>query len=544
MEKATSFNNNIKLLLVEDNIDHQELIIWSLKEHYPKIDITVVEQGGDCLKYCKKISFDMILLDFNLPDMDGLDVLRTLKKRNDKTPVIFITGIGSEKTAIEALRLGAYDYIGKIGNYFETLPVVIQQNMEKYNVNMATEVLKKQIEEKDIQLTALRDKIKKLSLTDTLTGLYNQRCFLDKLAEELKRSKRYTKPLSCMLIDIDNCKDVYSMLGHHFGDYILRTISQLFRESLRETNFIARYGDDEFAIILPNTDIIGAEVIAQRILTRIANYEFTQASHSTRLTISIGIASFPSDTTSPDSSHLVTLTSKALDTAKSSGKNCYRRYRHYPSRSQENDNLQDLQNQVSIRSLEIKSQMLDFISQFLSTKIKNRSDLFQHSSKVREFAGMLSRELNLPEVDREILDCAAVIHDIGMLGIAPEVFDKPGKLTSEEVAVIKRHPMMSADLLNSVKMFSKELPIVLHHHEHYDGSGYPYGMKGRKIPTGSRVLAIVDAYESMISGRIYKKQMSPEAARRELLLNAGTQFDPSYTNTFIRLVSEVEQNNS
>jgi putative nucleotidyltransferase with HDIG domain len=157
-----------------------------------------------------------------------------------------------------------------------------------------------------------------------------------------------------------------------------------------------------------------------------------------------------------------------------------------------------------------------------------------HSQKVSEYATHIAEELNLPERDIENIKFAALLHDLGKIGMPDEIIKKPSRLTDEEFEIVKMHPVIGAKIIREIESLAPIVPIILHHHERFDGKGYPNKLKGEEIPIGARIVHVVDAYDTMVSARAYRDMLPAELAISELRKNSGTQFDPMVVDAFIR----------
>lgn len=165
----------------------------------------------------------------------------------------------------------------------------------------------------------------------------------------------------------------------------------------------------------------------------------------------------------------------------------------------------------------------------------------EHSVRVSRYAEKLSRKLSIPEEDVNVIKRAALLHDIGMVGINSSIIKKKDKLTDKEYSSIKKHSNIGVRIIERTKLFQKELPMILHHHERFDGNGYPHMLKGETIPYGARILAVAEAYDVMRSNTVYKKANSEEETIAELKECAGTQFDPRIVSAFIKVIEKMHQ---
>jgi diguanylate cyclase (GGDEF)-like protein len=264
--------------------------------------------GQEAITKLRKGSFDLVITDLRMPDVDGLSVLRETKELDPFCEVIVITGYASVQSAVEVMKLGAYDYIGKPFN-IEHIRVVVDKAMEKRKLLQAVEE---------------RDFYKHLSQIDGLTELYNYRTFYELLDAEFARSQRFVHSLSLLMIDVDDLKVYNDTFGHPAGDAILRELAKLLRKCVRNCDVVARYGGDEFAIILIETNKEDAMGTASRIRRLVEETRFAHDNgfpHETS-TVSIGVASYPAD--AGEKEELVTKADQALYEAKTLGGNLVR----------------------------------------------------------------------------------------------------------------------------------------------------------------------------------------------------------------------------
>lgn len=291
------------LLIVDDNAALCETLADIFGEEGYTMDIAY--NGKEAEKKFTAKFFNVVLLDIKLPDMEGTELLRILKKMHPATEAIMITGYASLESSIAALREGAFAYVIKPLTMDE-VTVIVKQALEKQRLLLA----------KDEQLIKEREGkeyYQQLSITDGLTELYNHRYFRELLTREIATAKRYSHPLSLLMIDIDNFKKYNDTLGHLAGDKALRKIAKALKASCRASDVVARYGGEEFAILVPYTKKEGAAVVAERLRRLI---EKAQAG---KLTVSIGVASYPSD--AQEEEQLISCADQALYKAKNSKKN-------------------------------------------------------------------------------------------------------------------------------------------------------------------------------------------------------------------------------
>src|SRR5689334_2619049 len=353
----------------------------------------------------------------------------------------------------------------------------------------------------------------RLALTDPLTGLGNHRHFHERLERELQHANERNLPLALCFVDVDDFKRINDRFGHPAGD---RVLSQL-AARLRQTGEAFRLGGDEFALLLPGYDENSALTAASSVVERIAAIELEQLGS---VTVSVGVATSPAHAGERD--ELIRLADSALYWAKEYGKNRVRSYRP---------------DVIELAELKRLASGPDRAARFRAAASLARAvdarDVYtgSHSQRVADLAARTARRLGLPDEEVELTKLAASLHDLGKLAIPEEILRKPGPLTEPERIVLERHPQIGFRMLESLGV-DPVADWVLHHHERWDGSGYPDGLPGERIPLGARIIFVADAYDAMISDRVYRRRVSPEAAIAELQRCAGTQFDPEIVDAF------------
>ncbi|MFN2468962.1 MAG: HD domain-containing phosphohydrolase [Gaiellaceae bacterium] len=358
----------------------------------------------------------------------------------------------------------------------------------------------------------------RLALTDPLTGLGNHRHFHERLGHELERAERKNEDLTICLLDVDDFKRINDRFGHPAGDRLLKHVAGSFRQN-GET---FRLGGDEFAILLPGRGEAEASAVAAAVLERLAGQEFEQAGS---ITVSAGVATFPVHATTSD--ELVRLADGALYWAKEHGKNQVRVYRAAIVELAELRRLADVRDRAAhFRAAASLSRAVDARDTYTGT----------HSERVAELAARIAVRLDLDEEHVELIRLAGSLHDLGKLAIPEHLLRKPGPLTPEERTTLQRHPELGFRMLESLGV-DPVSTWVLHHHEHWDGSGYPDRLAGDAIPLGARILLAADAYDAITSERCYGPGVAAEEALAELKRCSGTQFDPQVV---VALAAEIE----
>jgi diguanylate cyclase (GGDEF)-like protein/putative nucleotidyltransferase with HDIG domain len=357
--------------------------------------------------------------------------------------------------------------------------------------------------------------------TDGLTGLYNHRHFHERLEQEIARGSRFGTMFSLIMLDIDLFKTYNDIYGHLAGDQILRKLAEHLKESIRSLDMAFRYGGEEFTIILPETRIDDAYNVAERIRKRV---ERKMTSKSMPLTISLGVGTWPTDGATKE--EIIANTDAAMYRAKQTGRN----------RTHLSSDIAKPEEPLTGSATLAQRGALSVIYALAATVDAKDHYTYGHSKKVSEYAVTLAEALQLPADRIVTIRAAALLHDIGKIGVPDSILNKQAPLTESEWAPIKEHPQLGAEILRHVVDLINCLPAILHHHEHYNGTGYPDGLKGEDIPLEARILAIADAYDAITSLRPYRQRLSSREALAELRRCAGNQFDPELVDIFSTLI--------
>ncbi|MFW6102657.1 MAG: diguanylate cyclase, partial [Chloroflexota bacterium] len=360
------------------------------------------------------------------------------------------------------------------------------------------------------------------SRIDELTGLFNRRHFEERLKEEIARHSRHDSVFSLLMIDLDAFKAYNDMYGHPSGDTLLRFVASLVSASLRESDQGFRYGGDEFAVLLPHTGAEEAFVVAERVRARVAREMEAKRSG---VTLSIGLASYPSDGVMPG--ELVATADTALYYAKNTGGN-----RTYIS-----SKIFSETEPVSEPGNNHRGSGLSAVYALAAAVDAKDHYTYGHSRKVNTYAVVLAEAVGLPSDEVSRISTSALLHDIGKIGIPDRILNKRGELDDEEWEAIKSHPRLGANIVGNVPDLAPCVGAILYHHERWDGTGYPEGLRAKSIPIGARILSIADAFAAMASVRPYRDALPDEIALLRLKEAAGTQFDPDLVRVF---AEEVE----
>lgn len=405
-------------------------------------------------------------------------------------------------------------------------------------------------------------KAQEQAITDGLTGVKTHRYLMETLSMEWKRSTRANRPFALVLMDLDRFKFVNDFYGHLEGDVVLQRVGRILEQNCRRSDVVARYGGDEFVILMPETTVEQARQLAGKLRGWVASDPLLRDKN---ITASFGIAGFPVHGSTPQ--ELIQVADSSMYLSKHQGGNAVSCTDHSDA-SETKEWKKDVLEAylgVTLKRLfstgpEAFEEIYRRLEQFtrslseqnpaypadtlppavvetvtsLALAIDAKDHYTQgHSQKVSAYAALIAQGLGLTKEDVDEIRLGALLHDIGKVGIPENILNKSGPLDASEWETMKTHTELGAKILEPLEAMRKIRLMVRHHHEFYDGTGYPTRLEGQKIPHGARVIAIADAYDTITSERTYKKARSPEDAFSELIRCAGNQFDPEIVRVFI-----------
>ena len=371
------------------------------------------------------------------------------------------------------------------------------------------------------QETALRQAEERAD-RDALTGLWNHRAFHRRLEEETARAQRTGSSLAVVMLDLNDFKYFNDVYGHAQGDTVLRMLSERLTTACRAYDVVARFGGDEFALLLPGTDLCAPAEIEARLKSSLHGMTYCPEGHQTiiPITVSLGAALLSSLTT--DQQDIVQEADERLYRAKTGG-----------DAETEADRIR-----AAITGRVTGFSMLDA----LVTAVDNKDRYTrQHSEDVMLYSLKIARELGMDKEARHAVAVSALIHDVGKIGVPDAILRKPGKLTDAEFEAVKQHPMMGAIMVAAVPGLEETLEAVRHHHERWDGDGYPARLKGEECPLIARLMAVADAFSAMTTDRPYRKGMERQAALDILTAGQGKQWDPECVQAFLRACAHDDE---
>jgi diguanylate cyclase (GGDEF)-like protein len=367
--------------------------------------------------------------------------------------------------------------------------------------------------------------------TDSLTDLYNHRYFQERLGREISRAERYGHVLSVLMLDIDHFKAFNDRHGHPNGDRAIREIATILKAEVRDIDVVARYGGEEFAVVLPETGMQEAFAAAERLRVAVQRHCFYGKDGETvPMTISLGAAQYPIH--SAEREGLIMAADMALYRAKSTGRNMTCRFEQ---ELQDNPASDPYKVYVLLRATDIGT--VEALADAIDSK---HHFTIGHGKLIARQAANLAHEIGMTEDECESVRMASLLRDIGQLALPDSILTKNEELSPDDRELLASHPALGHAIVQKSPRLKTMLPGILHHHENYDGTGYPFGLKGEEIPKVARVIAIVDAYYAMTANRPHREKMTLAEARAELQKGSGKQFDSEIVNKFIAMLDTEE----
>lgn len=377
-------------------------------------------------------------------------------------------------------------------------------------------------EERNVELEELVRRLQDLSVNDGLTGLKKFGYFFERLDDELGRALRHRRSLSVALCDIDDLAEVNDARGHKAGDRVLQEVAGVIEAGLRTGDVVARLGGEEFAMLLPETDVAGALLVAERIREQVAALVIPEVG---RVTMSVGVAAAPDNAVDRDS--LIEAAERALYLAKREGRNT--------TRSAGSGSVVGVQLSRSY-ARGGRNGVVDLLVRVLRMRDPALAD---HAVRTAEVALALGTQAGLKSEQLDHLRVASLLQDVGKIGVPDAILLKRGSLTPEEWETIRDHPKKGFELVGGL-VHPEAAEAVLNNHERWDGEGYPRGISGERIPVLARVLLVADAYTAMTMDRSFRPPLSPSDALGELRKHAGTQFDPDIVAHMMDLAAVID----
>ncbi len=483
--------DTIRILVVDD-----EKVIRDVLTDFLTTEgfiVTAVESAHRALEELEDQHYELVITDLKMPGMSGIELLERIRDKKIDTLTVIMTGFGTVETAIKAMKYGAYDYIMKPFKVNEVVQIIRRglekKKLERENIQLKELMSLYQVSEAMSSSLSL-DHILQIVL-ETIHKELNADAVGLMLKQPSEKGTEVTEYITHSLGPASEAEDDhYGVIDEEVLFNFLQDAPFLIAQSPKSRRFFKRLPEKRglssfLSVPLKTHDQIMGAI---NVYSYKRNYKFSEG----------------------QAKLLIILASRAAQGIENARlyENIQRTFR----------------------------ETIEGLVSALEAKDKYTSG---HSRRVTEYALLIARAMKLPEDEIERIDRAGLLHDIGKIGIRLEALNKPGKITHEEHEMFKDHTLVGKQILEQIHFLREIVPLVLYHHEWWNGSGYPEGIKGDKIPLGARILAIADSYDAMTSDRPYRKAMDQDEAIAEIRKFAGTQFDPSLVEIFI---SELEKN--
>jgi len=386
-------------------------------------------------------------------------------------------------------------------------------------------------------------KIDDLVLVDPVTDCYNWRYFNKRVPQEINRASRHLYSISFFAIDIDYFRHINELYGLKAGDLIIRELSETIKKLLRKEDILTHWREDEFFIIAPHLPSKDSYAVARRISEKIVSHKFKYKKVNIHLKASIGVVRYPEDCIF-DARQVINALNTSISVAKKKGGNSIVLYSKARLKSKaaprSRANVKELQGQIEKMNLLMSRDVLEMIYGFARAIEAKDSYTGKHVEYTAELAEEIAKTLKLSRKNVEDIKHAAVLHDLGKVGIDKSILSKNGPLDAKEREVIETHPAIAAEILREINGLKDSIPAILYHHERYDGKGYPLGLKGEEIPLSARIVAIADVYQALTSDRSYRKAYSRKKALGIIKAGSGKNFDPKIVKIFLQTVKKID----
>lgn len=401
-----------------------------------------------------------------------------------------------------------------------------------------------------ITIAGLFEEVKAQAVTDGLTGLYNRRYFEEYLKKEVTRALRQKQPFSIVGLDLDHLKQINDKYGHAYGDLAIKTVANVLKKNARSIDTAARMGGEEFNVILPGVDSNGAMIAAERIRKALEEEKLDTIDH---VTASIGVATFLEH--SDNIEEILELTDQAMYQSKRNGRNQVTLAKPISETSWQDIAINTFIDILSKHNIPVEKSTADDIKNRLTNPqnetpkdaLYTAADMLtqtynplHHSGTVKSkvlLAVSLAKRFDLSKKDIDNLRIAVLLYDIGNLMLPSNLLQKTSPLTEEERNKIKEHPLIAArEILKPISDVQDVIPIIEHHHENWDGSGYPAKIAREEIPMTSQIILIVDAYFALIAPRTYRAELTPKQAIEIIKQDSGKKWNAALVQEFVTLV--------
>ena len=514
------------VLIVDDEAQVCEVIRDTLAGHCLNCQSTTdSKQASELLT---QGDFRVVIADVVMPDVTGPELLRLSRRHNPSTQFILISALASMEDAKQAIRDGAMDYLPKPLDLDRLCGLVDQALHDDAPPSSEDE------------FTAPEVLSQSHGSLDGLTGLVTPRVFHERLTEIRLSSMPTGRNCILALLNVDDFDEVNRLFGYSFGDEVLWRLATHIRARCGREPVISRTYGDEFAIVLSDRDMPAARVLVDQIREQVSRLHLDWKGHRIFVTLSAGLAEAPAGFSMTEK-ELLERARRALLSAKRAGGNALRTYIGQDGRSQDSSASDNGAEQGPKITRQLRLASLESVRALVSAVEAKDPYTCRHSEQVAYYAERLARHVGLPGDLIESIRIAGLAHDIGKIGIPDAVLTKPGKLSVEEFELIKQHSNTGANILEKISVLAIESHAIRHHHENWDGSGYPAGLAREEIPVCSRIIRIADSIDAMLMRRTYKSPYSVGHVLQELELGLSRDFDPVLGSAAIEWIVTQQQ---
>jgi diguanylate cyclase (GGDEF)-like protein/putative nucleotidyltransferase with HDIG domain len=530
--RAGAAPERMTILLVEDDTPtaHALSQLLGALGH----EVVMAADGVEAWSLLQHRRVQVVLADWVMPWMDGLELCRRIRVPSGRPYIYFVlfTCRGKCEDRLEALAAGADDFLAKP---FDTRELVARLEIARRLL-----AVQEDLERKNVSL-------RELASTDGLTGLTNRRSFFEALESHFALAARQRTPLSLVLLDVDHFKTHNDAFGHLAGDDVLRGVADGLRSMTRAQDTVSRYGGEEFALLLPMTGRVVARAMAERLREAIERRDDPHRP----VTASFGVASMTLKT--GKALELVAQADRALYASKRRGRNCVTHQADLGDRPGGGGEPADdsrgpqpplsrmaLPSSIATATSPIGLRLVpsgedpggrvptfdDIVEGWSRAMVLRDCETVAHSRQVTSTMLDLARTLGIDEADMVHIRRGSLLHDIGKMGIPDVILHKSGPLSDEEWRIMRRHPGYAVDLLAPFDFLRPALEIPYCHHERWDGTGYPRGLKGEQISLAARAFAAVDIWDALSHDRPYREAWTEDRVRTHITALSGTHLDP------------------
>lgn len=496
-----------RILLAEHVVDDHRLIESALRASRPDADLTLVHTGDQLVKVVGHRHFDCVVLDYDLPDSRGDELLPLLAGRGCDCPVVVISGVREQDVAVQSIRLGGADFVTKEeAGRGTTLWKRIEVALDRKRKDVAEQ---KQIERRVKRLARLAE-------TDPLTGLHN-RLHLHRLMSGRRARFDRRGHVSCIMVDLDFFKTINDTLGHLCGDHVLRGVADTLKSCTRASDILCRWGGEEFLAVMPNKTLGAAWIYAEHLRQTIESTRLPWLDSSVAVTASLGVAQCRSIETWNE---LIARADEALYLAKTRGRN---QVCGWPMVMLESLVMDD-----AVLATGNPERQLGLIVAKAGDLLgpTQREHLEHHSIHVAHLAELIGLELGLDSRELRQLRLAGTFHDLGKFVVPEDIMANPEPLSGPEQSLFLRHAEYGADIAVRLGLAPECLAYIRHHHDRFDRVKAAGESSTEGVPLGARIIAVANAYDAMTSWRAHRQPRSRREALAELARERGGQFDP------------------